>query len=381
MARIIVSGTMVRYPVGGIHQWMLTWLLGFQRLGHDVYFVEKSGWKNSCYDVGRRIMTDDCTYGIGVVSGILKRFGLNDQWCFVDASNQYHGRLSPQKVEEVFKTCDLFVDMEGDEWLNEATHSALRVFVDCEPGWFQMKMEMAINEEKQVPDHDYYYTTGRNVGTQRSTTPSAGKNWRTICSPVNVDLFPYQTPRADAPFTTVMNWQSNKEIEFNGIKYGQKDMEFPKFLDLPQQIESQLEVAVSGPRVPKKILTDSGWRVRNADDISNSIDSYKDYILASKGEFSVMKNVFVATNCGTISDRSGYYMASGRPAVVQDTGFSEHLPCGRGLFAVRTMEEAAAAIKEINADYEHHSHWARDIALEYMDASKVLKQFLIELGI
>ncbi len=380
MARIIVGGTMIRYPLGGMNQWVLAWLLGFQKLGHDVYFVEKSGWENSCYDVERKIMTDDCTYGIGVVSGILKRFGLNDQWCFLDSSNQFHG-LSRQKVKEVFKTSDLFVDLEGGEWLEEAENSKLRVFVDGEPGWCQMAMELASKEGKPLPDYDYYWTMGRNVGTERSITPTAGKSWKTFCPPVYVDLFPYHPPKKDASFTTVMQWQSNKEIEFNGIKYGQKDMEFPKFLDLPQQVESRLEIAVSGPKVPKKILTDSGWLVRNADNISISIDSYKDYILASKGEFSVVKNVFVETNCGMFSDRSGYYLASGRPAVVQDTGFSDHLPCGQGLFAVRTAEEAAGAINEITADFDRHSRRAREIAVEYMDAPKVLKKFLMELGI
>jgi hypothetical protein len=284
-------------------------------------------------------------------------------------------------VNEVFKSADIFVDLEGGEWLEEAANSKLRVFVDGEPGWCQMKMQNAIESGIPLPSYDYYYTMGRNIGTERSTAPTAGKTWRTFCPPVCVDLFPYRPPREDAPFTTVMQWQSNKESEFNGIKYGQKDMEFPKFLDLPQHAGCQLEVAVSGPKVPKKLLTDSGWRVRNADDISISIDSYKDYILTSRGEFSVMKNVFVATNCGMIGDRSGYYMASGRPVVVQDTGFSDHLPCGRGLFAVRTDEEAAHAMHEINRDYGNHSKWARDIAIEYLDNTKVLKQFLRELGI
>jgi hypothetical protein len=112
-----------------------------------------------------------------------------------------------------------------------------------------------------------------------------------------------------------------------------------------------------------------------------SFDSWRDYIRASRGEFSVCKNVYVATNSGWFSDRSACYLASGRPVVMQDTGFSAHLPCGRGLFAVRNAEEAAAAIAEINGNYQRHSRAARALASEFLDTGIVLRKFLRELGV
>jgi hypothetical protein len=66
---------------------------------------------------------------------------------------------------------------------------------------------------------------------------------------------------------------------------------------------------------------------------------------------------------------------------MQDTGVSGRLPCGKGLFAVKTVEEAAAAIEEINGDYKTHSRAAREIALEYMDAKKVLGGLLDQIHI
>jgi hypothetical protein len=380
MARIVVGSTMVRYPLGGMNQWVLAWLIGFQKLGHDVYFVEKSGLPNSCYDLSKKVMTDDCSYGVAVVSALLQRFGLQDNWCFIDAAGRYHG-LTRERAEAVFKSADLFVDLEWNEWLEEAAKARLRVFVDGEPGWFQIKMDNSSRAGNELPHYDYYYTVGRNIGTDRSIAPTGGKKWRQIFSPVLVELFPYCPVNKDTPFTTVMNWQSHKSIEFNGIKYGQKDVEFAKFIDLPSHTAMPLEIAVSGQHVPRQQLQDCGWRVRNADDVAVTIDSYKQYILASRGEFSVAKHVFVATNCGWFGDREGYYMASGRPVVVQETGFSAHLPCGQGLFAIRTVDEAATALEAINGDFEHHSRWARDIAIEFLDAPKVLGRFLHELGI
>ena len=106
---------------------------------------------------------------------------------------------------------------------------------------------------------------------------------------------------------------------------------------------------------------------------------YWQYIRGSRGEFSVCKDAYVRLNTGWFSDRSAAYLASGRPVVLQDTGFSKHLPCGRGLFAVSDVNEAATAIQEIQSDYARHSSWAREIAVEYLDASKLLKRLLEEL--
>jgi hypothetical protein len=173
-----------------------------------------------------------------------------------------------------------------------------------------------------------------------------------------------------------------RRVEFNGETYGGKDVEFGKFIDLPRHTDVPLEIAVDGGRsLPRQRLIECGWHVRNSYDVSMSVGSFRQYITQSKGEFSVSKHVYVATHTGRFSDRSAAYLATGRPVVLQDTGFSEHLPCGRGLFAVRTAEEAAAAIEDIRGDYERHCRWAHDIAAEYLSAPKVLGGILRELGI
>jgi hypothetical protein len=266
-------------------------------------------------------------------------------------------------------------------WLEEAADAGLRILIDGEPGFTQMKMEKRLSAGGRPPDYDVFYTTGRNVGTENSTVPTAGKKWRPLFHPVVVDLFCPQVVNVEAPFTTVMNWQSYEPLEYNGTTYGHKDVEFGKFLDLPSLTTTPIELAVSGDNVALGDLIDTGWRIRDAHQTTTSVDSFKNYIYASKGEFSVCKNGYVMTNCGWFSDRSAAYLASSRPVVMQDTGFSAHIPCGQGLFAVCTVDEAAAAINEISSDYERHSKWARDIAVEYLDASRVLGKLLHELGV
>jgi hypothetical protein len=386
MARIVMNTYMVRYPLGGNLSWALQWIIGLQRLGHDVYIVEKSGYPNACFDLPRERMTDDCTYGVATVHALLTRFGLQDSWCYVDANGTYHG-LSRQRVEALVSTADLFLDMgthglgmEGT-WLDEAANARLRVLVATEPGLTQMRMELALAAGAALPQYDIYYTTGLNVGTAASPAPTAGRQWRTIVDPVVVDLFACHPRPPQAAFSTVMNWQSMPPVIFADVRYGQKDLEFPKFIGLPRRTRVPLELSIAGKNAPIEQLRAAGWQIRHAHQVTASVDGYLAYIAGSQGEFGVCKHACVATNIGWFSERSAAYLASGRPVVMQDTGFSRHLPCGRGLFAVRTVEEAAAAIDEVDADWERHARWARDLAREYLDARTVLGRMLQELAL
>ncbi len=380
MARIVVGSYLVQFPLGGYLSWVLQWLLGFHQLGHDVTFVEKASWPDACFDPVQQVMSDDCSHGVRMLDAMMARFGMAGRWCFVDIASQYHG-LSRPAIESVLDSADLFVDMGAHgSWLPEAQRAGLRVLIDGEPGATQIKMQKKLEAGETLPDYDFYYTVGLDVGTAAFASPSAGKPWRPIVDPVVMELFPVAPPPPDAPFTTVMSWQAHEPLAFRGQVYGQKDVEFMKFLDLPRLTGAPLEIAVSG-NVPRQHLQAAGWQIKDAHAESLTLNAFWQYIAGSAGEFSVCKNVYVATHSGFFSERAAAYLASGRPVVMQDTGFSRHLPCGRGLFAMRTVEEAAAAIDEIRAGYERHSAWARAVAAEHLATARVLPRFLSELGV
>lgn len=386
MARIVLGSYMVRYPLGGMMSWVLQWLVGFDRLGHEIYFVEKAGYPDACYDPVRDVMTDDCAYGMGVVEDLLARFGLDDRVSFVDHDGRYHG-LSRDRVEAILASADVFIDMgTHGSWLSEAQLSGTRVLVDGEPGFTQMKMANGTWGSSAVDAYDHFFTTGQNIGTGASSAPSAGKSWRHVFHPVVTEIFDGLVPTASeaAPtsaqaFNTVMNWQSYEPIVFEGETFGHKDVEFERFMNLPDLVPVDLEVAVSGSDVPRQRLAQAGWRVRDAHEVTISFDTFRDYIEASAGEFSVCKSGYVRTNGGWFSDRSAAYLAAGRPVVMQETGFSAHLPTGLGLFAVTTIDEAAAALAEIRRDHRRHSLEASRIARDFLDSSRVLARFLDEL--
>jgi hypothetical protein len=382
VAQVVLGSYMVRYPLGGMISWVLQYLTGFDRLGHDVYFVEKADYPDACYDPSREVVGDDCTYGVEVLQAQLDRLGLGDRWCFVDVHGKYHG-LSREHVEGVFRSADVFVDMgTHGSWLDEAAPCGLRVLIDGEPGFTQIKMANRQAHGEPLPEYDAYYTTGRNVGTTASHAPTAGRTWRPIFHPVDTRLVTRAPePPRRAPFTTVMNWRSHAPIQFRGTVYGQKDREFAKFIGVPRATEAPLELAVSGHDVPHDRLAAAGWSLRNGPRATRSVAAFYDYLRASRGELGVCKEVFVSLRTGWFSDRSAAYLACGRPVLLQETGYSDHLPTGEGLFAVETADDAAGAIEEINRDYARHARRAREIATEFLDASKVLTELLRDLGI
>jgi hypothetical protein len=381
MARIVFNTWMVQYPLGGVLSYFLQWIIGCRRLGHDVYVVEKAPYSNGIFDPWDGLWGDDHAYGLATVRWLLGKFGLEDRHCFVDRAGIYHG-MERTDIERIFATADLFFDIKGPgyDWLEEASRTPLTAVLDGEPASNQIWLASILRDGGEIPKYDHYFTVGLNIGTT-STAPTAGVVWKPTLVPILTELFPIAPPRRTAPFTTVMSWQSAPELTFDGKIYGQKDVEFESFIGLPKMTSSRMEVAVSGRNTPFDRLRENGWQLRDPFSATIGFETYVHYIVASKGEFSVARNVFAATNSGWFADRTAAYLASGRPAVVQDTGFSEHLPCGQGLFAVRTVEEAAAAIEAIDCNYSRHSKAARELADELLAPERVITNVMSQLGI
>ena len=370
---------MVRYPLGGMMSWVFQHLIGFKALGHQVYFVEKYVYDNSCYNLIDRTMSNDCSYGVRMVSSLLATAGLQDNWCFVDYHGTYFG-LSKKNIEAIFESADCYIDLGTQNgWAEEASTCKHRVLIDGEPGFSQIHYLGNSELTNTYSRYNYFFTNGYNIGRPGNPVPTGNINWKHMYSPVHTSLFSVSTPGIKAPYTTVMNWQSHKPVFYHGHEYGQKDIEFKKFIELPTLVDANIEVAVSGKNIPSGLLKNHKWNVVDGTNATKTYESFCNYIEKAKAEFSVCKNVFVALNTGWFSDKSAAFLACGRPVVLQDTGFSDHLPCGAGLFAVKTADEAKNAIIEIENNWEKHSKAAREIAMECLDTGVVLKKFMNEL--
>jgi hypothetical protein len=367
MARVVFASYFFRYPLGGMVSWALQYLLGIQSSGHEVCLVERADYPDAFYCPDQRVMTNDPSTGLRKLKLVLERFEL-DKWRLVDYFGRGYG-MSDLQFSEFFRSADLLIDGGNHgAWLPFVKDGQKTVLIDGEPGYTQIRWE---NGQSNALDVDMYFTNGMLLGTPGSRAPTAGKSWRPLFNPVMPSFFTAQVPRDGSTWTTIMNWQSHGTVEYAGKVYGQKDLEFPRILDLPARAPVLLSVGVSG-EAPFERLTNAGWIVQDAQQITQTIEGYKSHIYGSRGELSVCKNVFVALRTGWFSDRSAAFLASGRPVILQDTGFSEVLPTGEGLFGFQCIDEALTALDAIESDYTRHSLIAREIAQDYLAADKVM---------
>jgi hypothetical protein len=253
-----------------------------------------------------------------------------------------------------------------------------------------------------VDEHEDIVTYGENIGTDGCPIPPLPRLRAKTRQPVLINLWQKSWPPR-AEFTTVCNWrQVGHDIDFCGeTYYWSKHREFLKFVDLPRRTDQPIELAMgltdaAGREPPafkdpipavgmtsdeRRLLAENGWRLTDSHAFTMDPWSYRDYICASRGEFTVAKDQNVRLRSGWFSERSACYLAAGRPVVTQDTGFSSVLPTGEGLFAFNNTEEILAAFDAINTDYERHSRAARAIAEEYFRAETVLARLLEDLGL
>ena len=367
--RIVFAGIIARYPFGGVTWCSLMYLLGLRSLGHDILYIEDTG--ECIYDPERNAVSVDPSYGTRYIQNALSPFGLDNRWCFVNYDDTYHG-LSREAVRKYCKEADLFVNLSGGCWFWRDEYRAIpkRVFIDSDPVFTQLAIAKG---DRWYVDYfhgfDHLFTFGANIGTPNSDVPTSGLTWHKTWQPVMTELWRTQSPPRHDRFTSVMTWKTGSFEEVNG----NKDLEFVRFLDLPSRTTSRFELAVNGPH---DLLREHGWKPIDAMQVSRSPWGYRDYIQQSHAEFGIAKHAYVSRRSGWFSDRTECYLAAGRPAVIQDTGWSNHLPCGTGLLSFSTPDEALFGFEQINQDYPLHSKRATEIARECFDASCILPSFL-----
>lgn len=376
--RIVVLGYIVRGPLGGLAWHHLQYAAGLARLGHDTWFVEDSEDYPACYDPERDVTDVDPTYGLRFAEHAFASVGLGERWAYFDAHRK--GWLGPaaSTVRHACRTADLVLNLSGVNPLRPWVENvAVRVFVDTDPGFTQARHIQSDEARARAAAHTAFFTFAENVGGS-ATLPDDGFPWRPTRQPVVLDLWPETPPPTAGAFTTVMVWESYPAIEVGGRRLGSKADSFEPYLDLPSRVEAPLEVGLGGPPTARQRLAQSGWKVIDSRVPTRTLQTYQAYVRASFGEFGIAKHGYVVTHSGWFSERSANYLATGRPVVIQDTGFSDVWPLGEGIVPFTTQAEAAAGIADVVDRYRRHRRAARELAEVLFDSSRVLGRLLEE---
>jgi len=386
--RIVLLGMMTKMPVAGVVWQTAHYLVGFERLGYEVYYVEAHARTPTMFMATEA--DDGSAKAAAFIDSVMRRFGLAGRWAY-HALHEPDARcfgMSDSQLRALYRSAALIVNLHGGTVpLPEHYETGRLVYVETDP--VQPQIELYENNLETIAflePHCAFFTFGENYGAEDCGLPVTGRfDFRPTRQPVVLDFWQGATLEGESDaLTTIGNWQQPwREVVFRGeVYHWSKHREFLKLLDLPRRVPGQpLELALSSYDDPdKQMLQSRGWRVRHAMDFTMDPDAYRGYVAGSRGEFTVAKDQNVRLRSGWFSDRSATYLAAGRPVVTQDTGFGNVLPTGAGLFAFSTMDEAVAAIDAMNGEYAKHRRAAVEVARECFSHDIVLGRLLEDVG-
>jgi len=357
------------------------YLCGLARLGHDVCYLEFGRDWDCCFNPRTGYSTSDPQYGLAFTERLFKPLGFSEKWAYYDMLQKaWLGPLSPD-VSNAIADADIVINLCGSNDLQMGLQDVpLRIFIEQDPVFTQVKHLRDDAKRANAAMHNRFYTYACNWGKPTCSVPDDGIDWKPTVPPVVMSNWPTAengNVTWSRNYTTVMQWQSYPPAVWEGVEYHSKDYSFPDYFDLPLKTKAGLEIALKGGDGPTRDkLTRSGWKLRDPLPVSLELPEFTDYLSRSRGEFSLAKHGYVVSGSGWFSERSACYLASGRPVVVQDTGFSRWLPTDSAIGAFTDPQQALAQLDRIESDYPRYCREARQIANEYFDGDRVLQKFL-----
>ena len=385
--KIVVLGMMARLPVAGVIWQTLHYLVGLRRLGYDVYYVEAHG----CTPRDFMAHEDDDGWGKAAefIAGVMRRFDFGQRWAYQAryAGDQCYG-LSESQLTGLYQSAALLINLHGGtDPLPEHAATGRLVYLETDP----VELQIELHHQQQstidfLAHHCAFFTFGENYGQADCRLPVSERfAFRPTRQPVVLDFWNQGSHNGGrSTFTTIANWrQGHRVVEYQGeVYHWSKHLEFLKFIDLPGRTGQSFELALSSvDEADRALLTRHGWTVTDGLSVSTDPDIYRDYISTSAGEFTVAKDQNVRLRTGWFSDRSATYLAAGRPVITQETGFSNILPTGEGLFAFSAMDHITESTERICSDPGRHGRAAYEVAREYFSHEVVLGRLLADLGL
>lgn len=365
MTTVVVSGAVANKHRHGGSAWVrMSWAEGLRSLGFDVLFVEQLDEAHAIDAAGRPAAFADSA-NAAAFDTAMEAFGFVGSSALVSADGAQIRGMGREELHDRMRGAALLVNITGH--LRRPDLLALprrRAFVDLDPGYTQVWM--AEGHDVGAGGHDLHFTVGANVGTARCELPTGGVLWRAIRQPVVLERWPV-VDDGFTRFTTVGSWRgAYGPITWRGRTYGVKAHEFRPLADVPQRAGLRFEVVLdlhAADEADAVALRAGGWTTL-APEVARDTAAFARYVRGSGAEFSAAQGVYVHTRSGWCSDRTVRYLASGRPALVQDTGQGDTLPVGEGLLTFSTPEEAVTRAQELVADHARHRAAARRIAEE-----------------
>lgn len=379
---VVVIGAIGKLPYGGMAFYWGHHIAGLQELGYDVHYLERLDYSNGAYNPETNEMTDDPSFALSYLADVLPQFGVSlDRATFIDREGVCHFS-SRAKLEGELDRAAFLLNVGLPTWFDELERCERRLFIDCDPMFTQVAMVTGEGSRSDPPNHyDTLFTYGARIGADDCLIPTAGRQWLPARTVVATRQWEVTPAPSDAPIVALLHWAAGGELELDGRTFGHKDREFMRFIDLPSHRPERFVAAVGGGGAPKEQLAEAGWELVSPLEATRTTDVYQEFIAGSRADLGIAKHAYTETRSGWFSDRSTCYLASGRPVLHQETGWTDWLPEGEGVLAFSDMDSLCDAIDRLERDYERHCQAARRIAEEHFEARIVLADMLERAGV
>src|SRR5205814_900740 len=198
------------------------YLVGFQRLGYDVYYVEAHGATPHYFFDHEK--DNAWVKAASFIDSVMKRFDLGDRWAYhaLHGNGQYYG-LSESKVKELYGSAALIINLHGGtEPLPEHSATGRLIYLETDPVELQMEL---YHDFQQAIDflepHAAFFTFGENYGERDCRLPVSPRfHFRPTRQPVVLDFWPPGTDCSADTFTTVGNWRQQwRKVRYRGQVY------------------------------------------------------------------------------------------------------------------------------------------------------------------
>ena len=374
---------MAGYPQAGGH-WtvFLQYLLGLRALGHDVFWLEtmgSTGDNTRDHLLIRTFFQRFEQYGLGECCALIVHAS-NSGPSTLDSAELY-GKSKPE-LHEIIQSADLLWNFCAAIKQPLLGLFRRRVFIDLDPGHLQVS---ALTWDVGLGEHDAFLTVGRKLHDDDCQVPTLGLKWHAFNPFVHLPMWEtLPDPGLEAPFSSVTQWTwAELWLDQRVLSISKRDA-YLKYVALPQRAGRPFELAANihpaDTTGDRELLRSHGWKIVDPHEVAGSPQCYQRYIANSRAEISCPKPIFRELRTGWLSDRTACYLASGRPVLGEDTGFSEYIPTGSGLVVFQNLEEAVNGVAAIDADYLHHAGAARELAEEFLDARRCLPTMLAACG-
>jgi hypothetical protein len=381
---LVASAIATKCRNGGNARAVLNWIQGLRKLGVQAYYVEQIAPQHCADDCGRTVAFAESA-GARYFEHVMREAGLTGASALISDSGPETRGLSYREMLDVAEAADLLLNISGHLTLEPMMRRLRRkAYLDLDPGFTQF-WHAAGNDGARLSGHDFHFTIGENIGTPECRIPCGGIRWRHTRQPAVLTSAACEPSSWTGRFTTIASWRGPYGPIQNGSEtLGLKVHEFRKLIDLPRRAPARFEIALDihpGDAGDLQRLRDHGWRVVDPRGVAADPQSFDDYIHGSDAECSAAQGVYVATNSGWFSDRTVRYLAAGKPALVQDTGFSRTYPVGDGLVAFRSVDDAVQGVNAIQRDPRRHQQASRALAEKFFDSNTVIGRLLDEVGV